>query len=138
MSTTPSIRVTKNTPERVGDQQPPVRYDLQYLVVMIGALPSSDQMRAVQSPTVMKNLENLCPYIRKGAEYKKTHPHIHTCKVSTEEVKIPRLAKDEGSSCSTCGSPWSLLRDARWIALDGVDGTVVLAAAHVHGHDTVV
>jgi hypothetical protein len=59
MSTTPSMRVVKNTPARVGDQQPPVRYDLQYLVVIMGALPSSDQMRAVQSPTVMKNLEKL-------------------------------------------------------------------------------
>ncbi len=53
------MRVTKKTPARVGDQQPPVRYDLQYFVVMIGALPSSDQMRAVQSPTVMKNLLKL-------------------------------------------------------------------------------
>jgi hypothetical protein len=50
MSTTPSMRVTKKTPARVGDQQPPVRYDLQYFVVMIGALPS---------PTVMKNLLKL-------------------------------------------------------------------------------
>ncbi len=32
MSTMPSMRVTRNTPARVGDQQPEVRYELWYLV----------------------------------------------------------------------------------------------------------
>jgi|LauGreDrversion4_2_1035121.scaffolds.fasta_scaffold3104487_2 hypothetical protein len=78
MSSEPSLLVVKKTPGREGDQQPSVRYDEWYLfaqnsaqfqarstggasytdlVVIMGDLRSSNQMRAVQSPTVRKYLE---------------------------------------------------------------------------------
>ena len=50
------MRMVKNTPGRVGDHVPPVRYDEWYLVDMMGVLRSSIHTRAVQSPIDMKYL----------------------------------------------------------------------------------
>ena len=52
----PSILVKKNSPGRVGDQHPLVKYELWYRVYMMGVLMSSHQIFAVQSPTDKKYL----------------------------------------------------------------------------------